>query len=1135
MRKLPAGLDAFLDAHDWETSRRVLAAHPELLTDAVDSVLDQMAEFYQVALSKKGRTTERVREHQELLRRCRQVGVEAAFAGKRGRKTQTVEALLCAFVLAPSLDEAQVLAEQFPQLLDEGLDERIDEVVGASLAESDTQTEERRRLLRRCREVGVEQAFAEHRAAGDLLETLVTFLNTNELSQSRRFVEDHPELLTSEAAAVLADFVDGLADPEHAAVARELQSVLAQCREVGIEAAYARHRVRLIERALERISASGARRDSAQQARLQKDLGSALMASGSAADTLRAVGVLEQALRVAPPAQSARDYAHVHVLLARACRATGGPEGAGRAGQLLLEARDLIRRDDDPDLWGEVHFQLGVYYTSLPQGRDSDRQEENQYTAIRCFQEALRVCDQASRPAAHATLRRWLGDAFGRMPRDSDDEARHHLGQAIRCYDLALAGPLPPPERVRALEGLAHTHAAWPEEDRAQHRERAIECCRAALPLLGSARLEAREALLRFLLGLLCKEQGGLGDPRALDEAEEQLAAARKLVDRERQPDLSAAIATALGNHQFQRQRWEAAETAYLDGLSATAPDAEGPDGAAAGTSELRRNLAFCQARRGAALTALESLEQGRALGIRRSLLQQLVLADAPDASQSWFHAALTRLRAAHEQLRQERPAGGARMFTAGPGHWLGAITVYEHKDPVGSKASEAARTHAEAVTEYQGARRTFASVLRDLAAEVPALATTGWSPDDIGRLTQDRATAVIVPVVTRQGSVALIAQRDGVRAMQLPGLSEDTLATLAGWGPLPVFGSELRPAPRPGQGGYLGAYFDRQQHFERWLKVLDETLRALGELFWGPLLRELAGEVTRLVLVPQGRLWLFPLHAAWIDGPAPGTRRYVLDRYEVSYAPSLGVARVCGEMARRGERSLFAVINPQEDPALRWTWVEGESLRRLFPSALVQQGRAATRTAVLEAGVRHACVHVASHGRFHWLDVEQSGLRLADGWLTMHDILSGRWDLRGVQLVTLSACETGISDVDLVSQEEFVSLPGALLLAGVRSVVGTLWTVEDMATALIVRRMYANLEREMSVAGALREAQTWLRDADQASLTSIADDLLHGCDQGDGPRPLRDLGASGVLRSEGWERPFGHPFYWAGLTCVGG
>src|SRR6185436_1263170 len=159
-----------------------------------------------------------------------------------------------------------------------------------------------------------------------------------------------------------------------------------------------------------------------------------------------------------------------------------------------------------------------------------------------------------------------------------------------------------------------------------------------------------------------------------------------------------------------------------------------------------------------------------------------------------------------------------------------------------------------------------------------------------------------------------------------------------------------------------------------------------------------------------------------------------------------------------------------QEDSGLRWTWVEGEGLRKLFPAAVLLLGRAATRAAVLEMECNYGYVHIASHGRFHWLKVEESGLRLADGWLTMNDLLTGRWDLRGVRLVTLSACETGMSDDDPSSRDEFVSLPGAVLLAGVPCVVGTLWSVEDMATALLVRRMYSNhLQGGMAIAAALR------------------------------------------------------------------
>lgn len=76
-------LQAFIQARTWAATRRVLADHPELLSDEADDVLSQL--IASARESEEGGDTERIlTEHRDLLRRCREVGVEQAFAEKVG-------------------------------------------------------------------------------------------------------------------------------------------------------------------------------------------------------------------------------------------------------------------------------------------------------------------------------------------------------------------------------------------------------------------------------------------------------------------------------------------------------------------------------------------------------------------------------------------------------------------------------------------------------------------------------------------------------------------------------------------------------------------------------------------------------------------------------------------------------------------------------------------------------------------------------------------------------------------------------------------------------------------------------------------------------------------------------------------
>lgn len=99
------------------------------------------------------------------------------------------------------------------------------------------------------------------------------------------------------------------------------------------------------------------------------------------------------------------------------------------------------------------------------------------------------------------------------------------------------------------------------------------------------------------------------------------------------------------------------------------------------------------------------------------------------------------------------------------------------------------------------------------------------------------------------------------------------------------------------------------------------------------------------------------------------------------------------------------------------------------------------------------------------------------DGILTAAE--ASYMDLRGCDLVVLSACETAMGTPE--SGEGVLGLVHGFQLAGAQHVVGSLWKVDDTATRLLMDRFYEGVldkEQPLPPADALREAALWLRDS---------------------------------------------------------
>ena len=229
-------------------------------------------------------------------------------------------------------------------------------------------------------------------------------------------------------------------------------------------------------------------------------------------------------------------------------------------------------------------------------------------------------------------------------------------------------------------------------------------------------------------------------------------------------------------------------------------------------------------------------------------------------------------------------------------------------------------------------------------------------------------------------------------------------------------------------------------------------------------LLRTIEPEIgeRHLTIVPHRQLHYLPFQALH-DG-----KSYLIERREVTFAPSAVVLQECLERPKLPFRN--ALLLGVADEQIPGVHEELHALDHVFAEVKRFSDEAATTEALRRNSANVDVLHLACHAQFRSDSPLFSSLRLGDGWFTTRDAYGLKLNCG---LVTLSACETGMNTV--APGDELMGLARGFLSAGSPTVVLSLWTIDDQATAELMVAFYEELARTKSPAAALRSAQVKL------------------------------------------------------------
>ena len=291
--------------------------------------------------------------------------------------------------------------------------------------------------------------------------------------------------------------------------------------------------------------------------------------------------------------------------------------------------------------------------------------------------------------------------------------------------------------------------------------------------------------------------------------------------------------------------------------------------------------------------------------------------------------------------------------------------------------------------------------------------------------------------------------------------------------------------------------------HPKIWQQGMGEFLSQLSQrLKVDELIGNRLDGIEELIVIPHLYLHQIPLAALPIEPPQPplakgglknldsglakeqesllspplskgGPGGVLSDYFLIRYVPSCRVLEYCYQR-RSIESPKYGIVENATDD-LYFTPFECEQIAEIVTKPERLKGSQEATVAAYRNLAQNVNVIHSSHHAVSRLDNPlESGLFLGDGIITLGELMTPGWRLPQLSDVFMSCCETNLGGTEIT--DNLLSLGTGFLCAGARSVVSTLWAVDDFATSLFSIFYYQYRLECLSRPEALRRAQVRLR-----------------------------------------------------------
>jgi len=777
-------------------------------------------------------------------------------------------------------------------------------------------------------------------------------------------------------------------------------------------------------------------------------------------------------------------------------------EGAIEAYELALQVRTL---EELPQEWAKTHLNLSTTYVARIKG---DR-TQNLKTAIKACKAALKVYTQQNFPEFWAKAHINLAIAYRQQRHENQTD---HLQAAMKSYKSALqvfTQEAFPADWATLQYNLGNLYSDSNQNKHTQDLRAAIQAYSLALQIFTKEAFPADWAMSHFSLGNTYLLQG------KIDEAIECLQLALEIYTPTSLPQECLRCSRQLGNIAFAIKLWNEAIKGYTKAIDAVeeirtwAKSESRRQEILEESIDVYQNMVEACINAGQIEKAFEYSERSRSK-LLVDLMASYNLFESEEIPPK-VQKLLQQYEELQRQIEQERQ---------------------RHKSENNRGETRAAwEAYNEAIASLERQKQqVWEKIRREDRVLAGEIQVNPLKLSDIQKLIDQPNTAILSFYTTNSDTYIFVVQQKQI-----------TLHTCTGQG--------LDTLQRWIEQNWLLPYMSDRK---KWETQITSVLHELAErLRISELISQHLQGIEELILVPHLLLHQIPFAAL----PTGEYQEYLGDKFLIRYTPSCQILEFCQQRNTLDKMSLkYGTVEDAEDnlPCARF---EGEKLAQIYniprENRLIGSSQATTnnyRKLAQQVQVLHSCHHAESR-----LDNPlESQLKLADGSsITLGQLMTPSWRFPELVEVFLSCCETNLGTPSLT--DDILTLSTGFLCAGARSVVSTLWSVNDLATALFSIFYYQQRQEGKNRPQALRQAQSKLRELTKLDVIKIFKEV---------EAKEKELAVNrkkyspGSIEYEQWKSeynlyaklnrqikkienssqqfPFSHPHYWAAFICHG-